>query len=137
MADKLTKASGKAAIRADVVEACAAAGTNRSTATTQYGKWAKFHGHVGEKSAGRKAKPEAGATAPAAPEAPVAPATAPSTAPAAPGAWDRGYEACQQAATSGAAFENPFPPDTAEAGAFVTGWNQAAADIKAAQEKIG
>lgn len=47
VADYITaQKGGVVATRAEVVTACAAQGQNASTATTQYGKWARYNGHV-------------------------------------------------------------------------------------------
>lgn len=43
-ASKLSDKKKSPATRKEVVEACVAAGTNKSTANTQYGKWRKFYG---------------------------------------------------------------------------------------------
>lgn len=120
--DAITQQTGAPAKRADVVAACSAAGVNVSTATTQYGKWAKFHGHVGDKSPGRKAK----ADAPAAP--------APVPAPPAPGdvdaAFQAGYDGYNLALT-GASVANPYSEGSDDALKFQQGWNQAHADKQA------
>lgn len=129
IADGITKDSGKPATRKAVVDACVAQGINTSTATTQFGKWAKYNDLIGDKSPGRAEKP---AAAPAAPT--VAPVAAPPVAevPAAPNPFDQGYQAYQDALTSGAQFANIYADGTNEAVGFVNGWNQAAADAAAA-----
>jgi hypothetical protein len=52
IADKLSADTQKPAVRKAVVDACHERGINTSTASTQYGKWRKFHGLVGDKSPG-------------------------------------------------------------------------------------
>lgn len=75
IADEISAKKGEPADRKTVIEQAVAEGINASTGATQYGKWRKFHGLVGEASPGRAAKPaEAPAAAPAAPPAPPAPA---------------------------------------------------------------
>jgi hypothetical protein len=118
-ADSITAASGRAATRAEVVNACSALGVNSSTATTQFGKWAKHHGHVAEKSPGRAEKPAAPATAPAAGAAQVVDYAA------------EGYKAYQRAA-AGATETNPYADGTPEAAGFVSGWNKAHEEATAA-----
>lgn len=73
IADEISAKKGEPADRKTVIEQVVAEGINASTGATQYGKWRKFHGLVGEASPGRAAKPATEA-APAAPEAPAAPA---------------------------------------------------------------
>lgn len=71
IADEISAKKGEPADRKTVIEQVVAEGINASTGATQYGKWRKFHGLVGEASPGRAAKP-----ADAAPPAPPAPAAA-------------------------------------------------------------
>lgn len=71
-----TQKGGIVATRAEVVTACAAQGQNASTATTQYGKWARYNGHVSAEVIPRKAP-----AAPAAPGLPVPPGAPPVTPP--------------------------------------------------------
>lgn len=68
IADEISSKLGKPADRKAVIDQVHAEGINTSTGATQYGKWRKFHGLVGEAAPGRAAKPEA----PAAPAAPAA-----------------------------------------------------------------
>lgn len=44
IADYYSKETGAPAERADVLAACENEGINPSTATTQYGRWRRFHG---------------------------------------------------------------------------------------------
>lgn len=76
IADEQSAKKGEPADRKSVIEQVVAEGINASTGATQYGKWRKFHGLVGEASPGRAAKPAAEA-APATPPAPPAPAAEP------------------------------------------------------------
>lgn len=69
IADEISAKLGSPADRKAVIEQVVAEDINASTGATQYGKWRKFHGLVGEASPGRAAKP-------AAPAAPAAPAPA-------------------------------------------------------------
>lgn len=76
IADEISKKNSAPADRKTVIEQVVAEGINASTGATQYGKWRKFHGLVGESAPGRAAKPAAEAapaadTPPAAPSAPV------------------------------------------------------------------
>jgi pyruvate dehydrogenase E2 component (dihydrolipoamide acetyltransferase) len=121
------------ATRGEVVAACTAAGINQSTATTQYGKWAKFHGFVGATSPGRSATTVPGATpAPVqVPAAVAAPVAAPAPVAAAPNPFQVGYDS-YAAACAGQAVGNPYQPGP-DCDAFTAGWNQAAADQQAAQ----
>jgi hypothetical protein len=74
ISDEISKKNGAPADRKTVIEQVVAEGINASTGATQYGKWRKFHGLVGEKAPGRAA-PSAGEASPAlsgeAPSAPV------------------------------------------------------------------
>ena len=75
ISDEISAKKGEPADRKTVIEQVVAEGINASTGATQYGKWRKFHGLVGEASPGRAAKPaDATPPAPPAPEAPAAPA---------------------------------------------------------------
>lgn len=76
ISDEISAKKGEPADRKTVIEQVVAEGINASTGATQYGKWRKFHGLVGEASPGRAAKPAADATPPAppAPDVPPAPA---------------------------------------------------------------
>ena len=47
IADEISAAEGGPAPRVSVLEAAAEAGINPSTATTQYGRWRRFHGLQG------------------------------------------------------------------------------------------
>lgn len=67
ISDEISSTKGEPADRKTVIEKVVAEGINASTGATQYGKWRKFHGLVGEASPGR-----AKAETPAAPEAPAA-----------------------------------------------------------------
>lgn len=69
ISDEVSANKGEPADRKTVIEQVVAEGINASTGATQYGKWRKFHGLIGEASPGRAAKP----AAPEAPAAPVAP----------------------------------------------------------------
>lgn len=71
IADEISAAKQRPAERSEVIEQVVAEKINSSTGATQYGKWRKFHGLVGEKSPGRtSSKAEAApATAPVAPAA--------------------------------------------------------------------
>lgn len=55
IADHLSTQSGEPATRKDVLAACETDGINKSTATTQYGRWRKYNGLAGEPRAPRKA----------------------------------------------------------------------------------
>ena len=66
IADAISEKNGAPADRKTVIEQVVAENINASTGATQYGKWRKFHGLIGEASPGRAAKPKADA-APAAP----------------------------------------------------------------------
>lgn len=79
ISDEISKKKGEPADRKTVIEQVVAEGINASTGATQYGKWRKFHGLVGEQAPGRAAKPAetAPATEGAAPTPPAAPAAAP------------------------------------------------------------
>ena len=123
ISDEQTKATGAPAKRADVVAICAAQGINASTATTQYGKWSKYNGYVGEKSPGRSAKPAPAAPAPGAPVSPP-PATVDP-------AFQAGYDGYNLALT-GVTVANPNAAGSPEAELFGQGWNQAHADKTAA-----
>lgn len=57
IADAISKQKGEPATRIEVVNACSEEEINTSTAATQYGKWRKFFGLIGEKSPGRGASP--------------------------------------------------------------------------------
>lgn len=62
VADSLSAKAGKPAERKDVLAACS--GLNAATVATQYGKWRKFHGLMGqlnkdEKAAEKQAKEQA------------------------------------------------------------------------------
>jgi hypothetical protein len=74
ISDEISKKNGAPADRKTVIEQVVAEGINASTGATQYGKWRKFHGLVGEKAPGRAA-PSAGEASPAlsgeTPSAPV------------------------------------------------------------------
>lgn len=70
IADEISAKKGEPADRKTVIEQVVAEGLNASTGATQYGKWRKFHGLVGEASPGRASKPE-GETPPAPPAAPA------------------------------------------------------------------
>lgn len=74
ISDEISKKKGEPADRKTVIEQVVAEGINASTGATQYGKWRKFHGLVGESAPGRSAKPAEAAPAPATPPAPPAPA---------------------------------------------------------------
>ena len=77
IADEISSKKGEPADRKTVIEQVVAEGINASTGATQYGKWRKFHGLVGEASPGRAAKPaEVAALYPAPAAAPAAPAAA-------------------------------------------------------------
>lgn len=75
ISDEISAKKGEPADRKTVIEQVVAEGINASTGATQYGKWRKFHGLVGEASPGRAAKPATEA-APAAPTPPAPPAPA-------------------------------------------------------------
>lgn len=74
IADEISSRKGEPADRKTVIEQVVAEQINSSTGATQYGKWRKFHGLVGEASPGRAPKPAEAPAAPAAPAAPSAPA---------------------------------------------------------------
>lgn len=83
IADEISAKQQRPATRKEVIDQVHAEAINTSTGATQYGKWRKFFGLVGDEAPGRTAKPEAPAVAPAgavegktAPVAPVAPAAA-------------------------------------------------------------
>lgn len=73
IADEISKKNSAPADRKTVIEQVVAEGINASTGATQYGKWRKFHGLVGESAPGRAAKPAAAEAAPAADTPPAAP----------------------------------------------------------------
>jgi len=73
IADAISAKLGAPADRKSVIDQVHAEGINTSTGATQYGKWRKFHGLVGEASPGRAAKAEAAPASPPAPPAPPAP----------------------------------------------------------------
>jgi hypothetical protein len=70
IADEISAKKGEPADRKTVIEQVVAEQINASTGATQYGKWRKFHGLVGEASPGRAPK----AAEPAAPAEPAPPA---------------------------------------------------------------
>jgi len=125
VADNITSGKGSPATRAEVVAACTASGVNSSTATTQFGKWAKFNGLVGAASPGRASTP----VAPAAPVAPVLPPASAGDTTAV--AFKEGHEGYQQALT-GVQVGNPYVEGSAEAVAFLNGWNTAHSEAQAA-----
>jgi hypothetical protein len=117
-ADQITAAkNGVTATRKEVVEACVALGVNHSTATTQFGKWCKFHGFIAEKSPGK----------PAAPAVPAPAIPAPAAAPVDPivVATQAGADA-YAAAQAGNAVTNPYVAGSPECDAFTAGWTAAA-----------
>lgn len=69
IADEISAAKGEPADRKSVIEKVVAEEINASTGATQYGKWRKFHGLVGEAAPGRGAKAEGGDVPPAPPAA--------------------------------------------------------------------
>ncbi len=124
-ADALSTSLSRTATRKEVVDACVAEGINSSTATTQFGKWAKHHGFVAEKSPGRVA-------APASEAAPATAAPVNTPAEVIPvnddgKAWDAGYEGYKRA-VQGEQVTNPYVEGTEEANDFTLGWNKCAED---------
>lgn len=78
MADELTRKLGRHALRSEVLPAVYERhpGTSSGTATTQYGRWRRFHGLTGRspKPDGGTAKATKAAKAPKAPKASAKPA---------------------------------------------------------------
>jgi hypothetical protein len=72
IADEISSKQQRPATRKEVIDQVHAEGINTSTGATQYGKWRKFHGLVGEQAPGRGEKPEAPASEAPASEAPAA-----------------------------------------------------------------
>lgn len=66
IADEISAKNQRPATRKEVIDQVHAEGINTSTGATQYGKWRKFHGLVGEEAPGRG--PKAEEAQPAAPE---------------------------------------------------------------------
>lgn len=123
-----TQNGGTPATRKSVVDACVALGVNSSTATTQFGKWCKFHGHVADRSPGRGAS-----TTTTAAQAPVpAPAPAP-VAPAAPTQAFTAGHAAYMSTAAGTPVGNPYTEGTPEAIQFAEGWNAAYQELLAQQ----
>lgn len=63
IADELSRATGKPAVRKDVIEKATAEGISPATAATQYGRWRRYNGLEREK---KVEAPVAQAAAPAA-----------------------------------------------------------------------
>jgi hypothetical protein len=63
VADEISSKQQRPATRKEVIDQIHAEGINTSTGATQYGKWRKFHGLVGEQAPGRAAAPAAEAPA--------------------------------------------------------------------------
>lgn len=59
IADEISSKQQRPATRKEVIDQVHAEGINTSTGATQYGKWRKFHGLVGEQAPGRAATPAA------------------------------------------------------------------------------
>jgi len=53
IADQISAEAGRPAYRSEVLEIFVGEGGNPSTGATQYGRWCKFHGLVGDNSPGR------------------------------------------------------------------------------------
>lgn len=56
IADEISETTGSPAERKAVIEQVHAEGINTSTGATQYGKWRKFHGLIGEAAPGNTVK---------------------------------------------------------------------------------
>jgi hypothetical protein len=65
IADEISAKNGSPADRKSVIDQVVAEGINASTGATQYGKWRKFHGLVGDAAPGKAPKAETPAEAPA------------------------------------------------------------------------
>ena len=116
-ADALKAANGHPPLRGAV--AALVPTVNESTVTTQYGKWCRFYGYVGDNSPSK--------------HQPVDPNPKPTDPVKVPKgkkkseAYQAGYEGLKKALV-GEAVVNPYSPGSKELDEFTAGWNQSHAD---------